>query len=419
MAKRIPPSKTMEQELYTGLITSGDPLGEAARRGAQLILQKAIEAETDQFLGRGWYERSQNGATSGHRNGYERKKVHLAEGTIELAVPQVRNTLEPFESVWLTAIGKRSTRLLELIPLLYVKGMSQRDIEAALIDALGVEGTGRSVITEVCRSLRGDFARWQERDLSEHRLLYLFLDGIYLRLRPEDKGKVAVLCAYGILWNGQKVLLHLAIGDKESTTCWEAFLEDLKARGLNDPVLAVVDGNAGVRKALRHKFPQTLVQRCQVHRLRNVLVKLPEVARPLIKKLLLKAFTATSFSKGLALGQALIAQHQEAFPEAMRCLARDLEECLTVLKFPFAHRAKIRTTNLLERLFGEGKRRTKIIPRFTSESSGLMLLFAVLVDASEGWRGVRMPDHITARLQQMAEHPESEWEDPDLMKLAA
>lgn len=419
MAKRVPPSQKMEQALYTGLLTSGDPLGEAARRGAQLILQKAIEAETDQFLGRGWYKRAKDGAATGHRNGYERKNVHCGEGTIELAVPQLRDTLESFESVWLAAIGKRSARLLELIPMLYVKGMSQRDVEAALIEALGVEDTGRSVISQVCRGLRGEFERWQDRDLSAHRLMYLFLDGIYLRLRPEDTRKVAVLCAYGMLWDGRKVLLHLAIGDKESTVCWEAFLEDLKARGLTDPLLAIVDGNAGVRKALRHKYPRTLVQRCQVHRMRNVLTKLPEVARPLLKKLILKAFTAGSYSQGLALGRALIAEHREAFPEAMKCLERDLEECLTVLKFPFAHRVKIRTTNLLERLFGEGRRRTKIIPRFTSESSGLTLLFAVLVDASEGWRGVRMPAHIVHRLEQMAEHPDSEWEDPDLMKLAA
>ena len=419
MGKKVPPSVKIEQELYTGLLTGVDPLGEAARRGARLILQKGIEAEVEQFLGRGWYERSGDGAVTGHRNGYERKRVHCGEGTIDLAVPQVRDTLEPFESVWLKAIGTRSKRLLEMIPMLYVKGMSQRDIEAALVDALGVENTGRSVIGQVCRSLRVDFERWQERDLSGHRLMYLFLDGIYLKLRPEDKRKVAVLAAYGMLWDGKKVLLHLAVGDKESTACWEAFLEDMKARGLNDPLLAVVDGNAGARKALRHKFPRTLVQRCQVHRMKNVLTKLPEVARPLIKKMILKAFTTTSFAKGLQLGKALIAEHKEAFPEAMKCLERDLEECLTVLKFPFAHRVKIRTTNLLERLFGEGKRRTKVIPRFTTESSGMMLLFAVLVDASEGWRGVRMPPHVLHRLEQMIENPDSEWEDPDLARLAA
>jgi transposase-like protein len=419
MGKKVPPSVKIEQELYTDLLTSGDPLGEAVRRGARLVLQRAVEMEVEHFLGRGWYERSEDGAVSGHRNGYERKRVHCGEGTIELAVPQLRDTLESFESVWLKAIGTRSKRLLEMIPMLYVKGMSQRDIEAALIDALGVEKTGRSVVGEVCRSLRVDFERWQERDLSEYRLMYLFIDGIYLRLRPEDKSKVAVLAAYGMLWDGKKVLLHLAVGDKESTACWEAFFEDMKARGLNDPLLAVVDGNAGARKALRHKFPGTLVQRCQVHRMRNVLTKLPEVARPLIKKLILKAFTATNYAKGLALGKALIAEHREAFPEAMKCLERDLEECLTVLKFPFAHWRKIRTTNLLERLFGEGKRRTKTIPKFTTESSGMMLLFAVLVDASEGWRGVRMPPHVIQRLEQIAVDPDSEWVDPDLVRLAA
>lgn len=245
-----------------------------------------------------------DGATTGHRNGYEPKKVHLSEGTIELAVPQLRGTIEPFESVWLQTIGTRSARLMEMIPMLYVKGMSQRDIEAALIDALGVEDTGRSVIGQVCRSLCADFERWQDRDLSEYWLLYLFLDEIYLRLRSEDTRKIAVLCAYGMLWDGKKVLLHLAVGDKESTACWEAFFEDVKAWGLNDPLLAVVDGNAGARKALRHKFSLALVRRCRVHRMRNVLSGLPEVTRPPIKKLIRKAFTAVSFTKGLELGKA-------------------------------------------------------------------------------------------------------------------
>ena len=196
------------------------------------------------------------GALRGYRNGYEPKKVHLCEGTIELQVPQIRDGLEPFESAWLEAIGRRSKRLLELVPMLYVKGMSQRDIETALIESLGVEQTGRSVVNEVCQSLRMDFAKWQERDLSGERVLYLFLDGIYMRLRPEDKRAVAVLCAYGMLWDGRKVLLHMAVGDKESSACWEAFLEDMKSRGLADPVLSVMDGNSGLRKAVGRKFSE-------------------------------------------------------------------------------------------------------------------------------------------------------------------
>lgn len=417
--KRVAPSERMEKEIIQGVQDSGDPLGEAARRGAQLILQRVLEAEVTEFLGRERYERLPEGSLRGSRNGYESKRVHLAEGTIKLQVPQVRDHLEPFESIWLSAIGKRSKRLLELIPMLYVKGMSQRDIEDALLEALRVDGTGRSVVTEVCRGLRGDFERWQDRDLSDLRILYLFLDGIYLKLRPEDRKSIAVLCAYGMLWNGKKVLLHMAIGDKESTACWEAFLEDMKRRGLCDPLLAVIDGNAGVRKGVRRKLPKTLVQRCQVHKMRNILNKLPQVARPMLKKLIRKAFTAATYEKGLAQARAIIGEYRESFPAAMKCLGQALEECLTVLKFPLLHRRQIRTTNLLERLFGEGKRRTKVIPRFTSESSGLSLVFAVLVDTSEGWRGVRMKDYIEARLKQMQADPDSEWEDPDLKKLAA
>ena len=248
--------------------------------------------------------------------------------------------------------------------MLYVKGMSQRDIEAALIEALDVDQTGRSVINEVCRGLRSDFDGWQERDLSSYRILYLFLDGIYLKLRPEDKRSVAVLCAYGMQWDGRKVLLHLAVGDKESTACWQAFLEDMKRRGLVDPLLTVIDGNSGLRKAVGHKLPHSLVQRCQVHKLRNILNKLPHHAWTTLGKLIRRAFTAKTYAEGLQLGHKIIADYKEMFPEAIKCLEQDLEESLTALKFPYLHRRQIRTTNLLERLFGEGKRRTKVIPRF-------------------------------------------------------
>ena len=444
--KRIAPSERMKQELMEGLVSEADPLGEAARRGAQLILQRALEAEAclraphrqvSDFLRRERYERSTQGALRGYRNGYESKRVHTAEGTIVLEVPQIRESLERFESVWLRAIGKRSKRLLELVPLLYVKGMSQRDIESVLVEALGVQGTGRSVINEVCRGLRADFARWQDRSLEKEQPMYLFLDGTYLKLRPEDKRAIAVLCAYAMRWDGRKVLLHLAVGDKESRACWEAFIEDMKGRGLNEPLLCVIDGNVGLHQAVRRKFAGSLVQRCQVHKMRNIINKLPQVARPTLKKLIYKAFTARSYEEGWEQAHQIIEDYQESFPAAMKCLGQNLEEVLTALKFPLVHRARIRTTNLLERLFGEGRRRTiylcgarrqEIIPRFTSEASGLSLVFAVLDDASEGWRGVpacashadrRMKPYLKQRLRQMAKDPESTWEDPDLARLAA
>jgi len=248
----------------------------------------------------------------------------------------------------------------------------------------------KSTVSTLCGQLKHDFEQWQNRDLSEHKILYLFCDGIYLRLRPDDERVAAVLCAYGIREDGRKVLLHLAVGDKESTVCWKSFFQDMKQRGLAEPLLAIIDGNSGLRKAVRECFPDSWVQRCQVHRMRNILCKLPEKARPGIKKLLQKAFTAQSHKLGLEQAQGIVAMYHEQFPEAMKCLRTVLAESLTALGFPETHRKRIRTTNLLERLFGEGRRRSKVIPRFMNERSGMSLMFAVLVDASASWRGVKI-----------------------------
>lgn len=389
----------MEKE-FLALASQKAPLSEAVRLAAQLMLQKAVEFEVSDFLGRGHYERhGPDAAARGYRNGYEPKRIQSAEGTVVLKMPQVRETLEAFDSVWLKTLVRRSDKLAALIPQLYIKGLSTRDIEAALEETLAVEGVSKSTVSELCGQLTKDFAHWQERDLSEHKILYLFCDGIYLRLRPEDQKAVAVLCAYGIKEDGRKVLLHLEVGDKESTVCWKSFFEDMKRRGLAEPLLAVIDGNTGLRRAVRESFPGAWVQRCQVHRMRNILCKLPEKARPGLKKLLQKAFTAQSFKAGLEQAQGIVAAYREDYPEAMKCLATDLEECLTALHFPESHRRRIRTTNVLERLFGEGRRRSKIVPRFMSERSGLSLMFAVLVDASASWRGVKINAAVLHQLE--------------------
>jgi transposase-like protein len=350
------------------------------------MLQKAVELGVTEFLGRDHYQRSADGLLRGYRNGYEGKQVQTGEGPLHLKMPQVRNTIDAFESVWLQSLVRRSDKLAALIP----KGMSTRDIEVALTETLEVEGVSKSTVSTLCGQLKHDFERWQNRDLSEHKILYLFCDGIYLRLRQEDERAAAVLCAYGIREDGRKVLLHLAVCDKESTVCWKCFFQDMKQRGLSEPLLAVVDGNSGLRKAVRDCFPGSWVQRCQVHRMRNILCKLPEKARPGIKKLLQKAFTAQSHKTGLGRARAVVAMYEEDYPEAMRCLGTELEEVLTALRFPESHRKRIGTTNLLERLFGEGRRRSKVVPRFMSERSGLSLLFAVLVRSlrhqADNWR---------------------------------
>jgi putative transposase len=395
--KRQLPSQTLEEH-FLSPDTKRAPLSETIRLGAQLVLQRAVELEVTEFLGRDHYQRHGEGLLRGYRNGYADKRVETGEGPLHLKMPQVRNTIDAFESVWLQSLVRRSDKLAALIPQLYVKGLSTRDIEAALTDALEVEGVSKNTVSVLCKQLHQDFERWQNRDLSDQDILYLFCDGIYLRLRPEDPKAVAVLCAYGIKSDGRKVLLHLAIGDKESTVCWKSFFEDMKRRGLKEPLLVVIDGNSGLRKAVRESFPGAWLQRCQVHRMRNILCKLPEKARPGLKKLIQKAFTAQSHKAGLEQAKAVVAMYEREYPEAMKCLGTDLEECLTALRFPETHRKRIRTTNLLERLFGEGQRRAKVIPRFMSEKSGLSLMFAVLVDASASWRGVKVTPAIRREL---------------------
>lgn len=140
--------------------------------------------EVTEFLGRDHYQRSSAGVLRGYRNGYQPKSVQTAEGALHLKLPQVRECLEPFESLWVKSLVRRSDKLAGLIPQLYVKGLSSRDIETALSQVLQVEGVSKSTVSALCRGLQAEFARWQERDLSEHQIVYLFCDGIYLKLWP-------------------------------------------------------------------------------------------------------------------------------------------------------------------------------------------------------------------------------------------
>jgi transposase-like protein len=229
--------------------------------------------------------------------------------------------------------------------------------------------------------------------------VYLFLDGQYHAARQGTDEKEGVLSAYAILEDGRPILLHLDMGPRESYDAWLSFLQDMVARGLRDPLLVIFDGAAGLHKAVKRMWPRAFRQRCQVHKMRNILAKLPRVMQGQMKRLIQQVFLASSHAQALKRGRALIAQFRDRYPAAMECLERDLEECVTYLRFPAVHHVRIRTTNRLERLNGEGRRRTKVIPRFPTERSCLALLFATLVTASKRWRGVKMTPAVTKQLQ--------------------
>jgi len=394
--KRIPPSSKLRQEVeevFFGWETGGHPLDNFVSLGARYMLQVAVEEEVQDFLGRAHYQRGSR-QRRGWRNGYEPGKVKTADGLLEVAMPQLRATEEPYHSRLARMFRGGSDVLGKMVTEMYVRGLSTRDIENMFIETLGQPLLSRSSVSRITRRLQKDFDTWRNRDLSALRILYLFLDAIYLPLRQGVKEKEGVLCAYGILENGKKVLLHLALGSRESYDSWLGFIHDMTARGLEEPLMVTSDKHKGLKKAVREVFPHAFKQPCLAHKMRNILCKLPKKIEEEMKPLIKQVYYASSYEEGLKLGHELIARFKDRYTSAMECLGEDLAECLTYLKFPQAHLKVIRTSNLLERTFGEGKRRTKVIPRFPTESAGLRLLYATLITASRSWKGVRMPPDI-------------------------
>jgi transposase-like protein len=206
----------------------------------------------------------------------------------------VRGTAEPFPARVARAVGARAAALEGLATRRWVRGLSQAAVEALFLDTVGSRGIARTGVSEVSRHLQADCEAWRRRDLSALEVVYLFLQAIDLAVRQGTDEQAGVLCAYGMLESGHKVLLPLALGSRESYDAWLSFLHDLTARGLEAPVLVIADGQPGLRQALRQVFPRACHQRCQVHKLRNILAKLPQTARVLLKPLIRQGFCAAT-----------------------------------------------------------------------------------------------------------------------------
>jgi len=256
-------------------------------------------------------------------------------------------------------------------------------------------------VSRVTQQLNQDFETWRRRDLSDLPVVYVFLDGQYHAARQGTDEKEGVLSAYALLEDGRPVLLHLDLGPRESYDAWLSFLQDLVARGLREPLLIVMDGAPGLVKAVKRVWPRAYRQRCLAHKMRNIVAKLPRLMQSKMKGLVHQVFGAPTYGAALKRGHDLIAKFKDRYPAAMDSLERDLEECVTYLRFPEAHHQRIRTTNRLERLNGETRRRTKVIPRFPTERSCLSLLYASLIAASKHWRGIPMTVSHVKQLQQL------------------
>jgi putative transposase len=363
-----------------------ESLSELAKLGARLIIQRAVEDEFDAWLGRARYERRpdyQRGLRnydSGLRNGFRPRRVQTAEGELEVEVPRVREAAETFAS----KLFPRGTKLVRTEPLkalvigAFVGGLSMRDVES-LCEQAGLGPLSKSTASRICQELGERFEQFKRRDLYDVKVAALFLDAVFLSVRPEGP-KEGVLVAWGFTERGERVLLSVMLGMRESHEDWLALGRDLIARGLGAPLLVVADGAPGLIKAVEQCWPASDRQRCCVHRARNLYAKLPERERERVKQAYWRALDdAISQSDAKQRLQALLEQLDKGgYAAAARCLADDLDALVVHLRYPPRHRRRWRSTNLLERSLGEVKRRTKVMGRFPGEQSCLSLVWAVL-----------------------------------------
>jgi transposase-like protein len=281
---------------------------------------------------------------------------------------------------------------------MYARGLSTRDIEAVFADETGKSLLSRSAVSAVTERLWAECEAFAGRGLAGFDVVYLFVDGIAERLHL-GQSREAVLAAWGILADGKKALLHLAPGTKEDTASCREFFHDLGRRGLPDPLLVVSDGAAGVIRAIEECFPRSMRQRCLAHKIRNLQSKVPEDVWPEFKARAAACYQAASPVLARLLRDDIAATYEADLPSAVACLDDDFEACIAHLRFPLAHRRAIRTTNLLERLFGEERRRTKVIPHAFGERALLKLMYAALIRAAERWRGLRMTEFDMRQLK--------------------
>ena len=397
--ERIPGSERTRERLKAlmdGDGTASDGRSELVRLAARLIIEEALEGEAEDALGRGYYARGA-APDAGYRNGYRMGRLKSAEGAIEYSAPQIADRAEPFRSRIRETLRGRTEALEGLAVEMYARGLSTRDIEALFADEAGQSLLSRSAVSQITERLWAEYEGFASRDLAEFDVVYLFVDGIAERLHL-GQPREAVLAAWGILADGKKALLHLAPGTKEDTASCREFFQDMRRRGLPDPLLVASDGAPGMIRAIEECFPRSARQRCLAHKMRNLLSKVPDDVWPEFQARARACYQAASPALARILRDDIVTTYGGDLPSAVACLNDDFEACIAHLEFPLAHRRAIRTTNLLERLFGEERRRTKVIPHAFGERAVLKLMYAALIRAAERWRGIKITEFDSRQL---------------------
>lgn len=375
-------------------------LDELARRGAQRMLELALAAEVDEYVRCHQTERDGRGHALVVRNGRAQERtIQCGAGQLKLRAPRANDQRpgEKFTSRILPPYLRKSPRLEEAVPVLYLRGLSTGDFREALSALLGEEAIAGFSPTTVNRLLtvwQDDYRTWRKRALAQTAYLYIWADGVYFNVRLGDD-RLAALVILGVRPDGRKEVIALEDGYRESAESWKSVLQDLKRRGMPTPQLAIADGALGFWAALRQVYPEAAEQRCWVHKIANVLDKLPQRLQARAKSQLHDIMRAPDRASALAELARFQAEYGDKYPKAVECLTKDQETLLTFMAYPAAHWIHLRSTNAIESSFATVKARTRTTKGAGSRDAGLAMAFKLLMEAEKRWRKVNAP-HLMA-----------------------
>jgi putative transposase len=411
VAARVSPTEAIRAEIHELFASDGELLSvveQVARLSVRLTFQSVVEEIVCEELGRDRYRRRTAESSEGYRNGWHQPRtLKTSLGPVSLQRPKLRHAHAALCDQLFGQSVTRTNALETLVISCWVRGLSDRDVEAMLVEVFGEDATiSRTTASRICQRLRAEFDTWKRRDLSKVKLDYLYVDGSFFKMHPKAKAE-PVLAAWGIDTDGKPVFLGLGPGATESTDAWRGFLQDMIDRGLCAPLLVISDGGKGLCTAIECSLPNSLHQRCLVHVCRNLIAKVPSHAQGEVKRDYWAIFDQieqegeAAVAEGRRRAKRFIAKWKPLYPSAVGCVADNLDALLVHLRFPSEHRKRIRHSNLIERTFGETRRRVKVIGRLPGEQSCLSLVWAVLDRASNGWRGLTMTPNALRRLQDL------------------
>jgi len=376
---------------------SGD-LDAIVREGARRMLASALKVEVDEYIAAHAGERDESGKALVVRNGVTRsRKVATTAGVMQVRAPRVNDRRENsrFTSAILPPWARRSPKVAEVLPVLYLRGISTKDFVPALAEFFGSEaGLSASTIQRLTREWSGELKEFGQRDLSQVDYVYLWADGIHFNIRLEED-RLCCLVLIGVRADGRKELVAVGDGFRESEESWAEVLRDLKRRGMRAPVLAIGDGALGFWGALREVFPQSKEQKCWVHKIANCLDVLPKALQPKAKSALHEIMNAEHKEAAEVAMDRFQQTYGAKYPKAVEKLLKDREVLLTHFDFPAEHWIHLRSTNAIESTFATVRLRTNKTKGAGSRAAGLAMAYRLLDAAQARWRCVNAP-HLVA-----------------------